>query len=206
MRSRAVSLPRLRCRATAAAPPPSCARARRVRRSSTNADIARALRSKSGDAASIRLARILTLADLSPCENIHPGERPGRPAGYDPLVAAQTTAPATFRPVGTLDAATALAPYSGPGTRVLPRICCGGPDSGAHRLCRAAGRALAQAAVDTFVRFPNTSSLSNGPELETPRSPRPALSRFRRRHAADSETADRRKAFRCSATPRAAAI
>jgi uncharacterized protein (DUF1800 family) len=155
------------------------------------------LRSKSGDAASIRLARILTLADLSPCENIHPGERPGRPAGYDPLVAAQTTAPATFRPVGTLDAATALAPYSGPwnprlAAHLLRRAGFGGAPVDVERLAALSP----QAAVDTFVRFPNTSSLSNGPELETPPIPPPGLYRgFAAGMPADSETADRRKAF-----------
>src|ERR1700688_3818448 len=169
MRSRATSLPRLRCRSTAIGPPPPRARARCSRKSSTSAAMAFALRSKSADRGSTRLASKVTPSDLSLCENIHPDGVNSAVPRYDAVVAASTTAPASYRPAGALDAARALEPYAGPWNRrlaahLLRRAGFGGSPADVDRLAAMSP----SAAVESLVRFPDASAEPAAPGLEVP--------------------------------------
>ncbi len=113
-------------------------------------------------------------------------------------MAASRTAPASYRPAGSLDAASALRPYAGPWNRRLA----------AHLLRRAGfGGAPAQidrfaalspaAAVDALIRFPDTSALPSGPALETLQTPTPELrQQIAAGAAADPADAESVKAFR----------
>ncbi|MEA2665959.1 MAG: hypothetical protein QOI11_2903, partial [Candidatus Eremiobacteraeota bacterium] len=88
-------------------------------------------------------------------------------------MAAQTTAPSSYRPAGTLDASTALLPYSGPWNRrlaahLLRRAGFGGAPADVDRLAALP----VGAAVESLVRFPDTSRLAGGPDLVTPPAPR----------------------------------
>jgi uncharacterized protein (DUF1800 family) len=83
-----------------------------------------------------------------------------------PITAAPTPAPASYRPPGSLDLATALEPYAGPwGTRQAAHLYRragfgGSPDDVAR-----ATRSGMQTAVDGFVHFANTSALAAQPQL-----------------------------------------
>jgi hypothetical protein len=107
------------------------------------------------------------------------------------------TEPATFRPAGTLDSATALAPYSGPWDRrhaahLLRRAGFGGSPADVERIAALSP----QAAVEGLVHFPDTRALAAGPDLEVPPIPPRGLYRgFAEGMAADPEVADQRKAF-----------
>jgi len=88
-----------------------------------------------------------------------------------PTVAA-TLSPAPYRPAGSLDLATALAPYSGPWNdrlagHLLRRAGFGGSPAD---VARAAGGSM-NAAVDALVRF-DASALPAGPELADERTSR----------------------------------
>ena len=87
-----------------------------------------------------------------------------------PISAAPTPAPASYRPPGALDLATALEPYAGPwGTRqaahLYRRAGFGGSPDDVARVA-AAGM---HASVDGFIRFANTSALPAQPELVSER-------------------------------------
>jgi uncharacterized protein (DUF1800 family) len=116
---------------------------------------------------------------------------------YDSIVAAQTTAPASFRPAGTLDASTALLPYAGPWNRrlaahLLRRAGFGGSPADVDRIASMPARD----AVDAFINFPGTGSLAARPALQDPLIPPRGLYRgFAQGMAADSGIADARKAF-----------
>jgi uncharacterized protein (DUF1800 family) len=107
------------------------------------------------------------------------------------------TAPATFRPAGTLDSATALAPYAGPWDRrlaahLLRRAGFGGSPADVERVAALSP----QAAVAGLVHFADTSSLAAAPSLEAPPIPPRGLYRgFAEGMAADPDTAEQRKAF-----------
>jgi uncharacterized protein (DUF1800 family) len=93
-------------------------------------------------------------------------------------VAAQTTASASYRPAGPLDASTALLPYAGPWNRrlaahLLRRAGFGGSPADVDRLAGMPARA----AVDSLIRFPDTSALPARPPLEDP--PMPLRGMFR---------------------------
>jgi len=116
---------------------------------------------------------------------------------YDCIVAAQTTATASYRPAGLLDASTALLPYAGPWNRrlaahLLRRAGFGGAPADVDRLTAMSARD----AVDSFINFANTSSLPGRPALMDPPVPPRGLYRgFQQGMAADSATVDARKAF-----------
>ncbi len=87
-------------------------------------------------------------------------------------MAAQTTAPAPYRPAGALDASTALLPYDGPWNRklaahLLRRAGFGGSPADIDRL---AAQPVG-AAVDSLIRFPDTGRLAGGPDLVPPPPP-----------------------------------
>ncbi|MBV9439621.1 MAG: DUF1800 domain-containing protein [Candidatus Eremiobacteraeota bacterium] len=93
-------------------------------------------------------------------------------------MAASTTAPVSYRPPGTLDAATALRPFAGSWTKrqaahLLRRAGFGGSPADVDRLA-AMGP---DAAVASLIRFPDTSSLPARPDLPALPVPpiRPAL-------------------------------
>jgi uncharacterized protein (DUF1800 family) len=80
--------------------------------------------------------------------------------------ALNASAPTSYRPAGTLDLANALAPYHGPWTvreaaHLLRRAGFGGSPADVARLTSGS----MNAAVDGFVRFPDTSALPTTPEL-----------------------------------------
>jgi uncharacterized protein (DUF1800 family) len=83
-----------------------------------------------------------------------------------PIAPAPTPAPASYRPPGSLDVATALDPYSGPwGTRQAAHLYRragfgGSPDD----VARAASAGV-HAAVESFVHFANTGALPAQPQL-----------------------------------------
>jgi uncharacterized protein (DUF1800 family) len=112
-------------------------------------------------------------------------------------VAAQTTAPISYRPAGALDASNALLPYSGPWSRrqaahLLRRAGFGGSPADVERLAAMSARD----AVDSLVRFADTSALPARPPLEDPPVPPRGLYRgFAQGMAADQMTVDARKAF-----------
>jgi uncharacterized protein (DUF1800 family) len=112
-------------------------------------------------------------------------------------VAASTTAPASYRPAGTLDASAALLPYAGPWNRrlaahLLRRAGFGGSPADIDRFASMSPRD----AVDALIRFPDTSALPARPALQDPPVPPPGLYRgFQAGMAADPATADARKAF-----------
>lgn len=116
-------------------------------------------------------------------------------------MAAQTTAPASYRPAGTLDASTALLPYSGPWNRrsaahLLRRAGFGGSPADIDRLAAM----NAGSAVASLVEFANTASLPAQPPLETPPVPPRGLFRGLMQvmapgMAADQATTDARRAF-----------
>ncbi len=90
-------------------------------------------------------------------------------------MAAPTTAPSPYRPAGALDASTALLPYRGPWNRrlaahLLRRAGFGGAPADVERL---AGMSPGDA-VESLLRFPDTSRLAGGPDLVAPPAPRPA--------------------------------
>ena len=120
-------------------------------------------------------------------------------------MAAQTTAPISYRPAGALDASTALAPYAGPWNRrlaahLLRRAGFGGSPADVDRFASMSPNA----AVDSLIRFPDTSQLAARPPLEDPPVPPRGLYRgFAAANAqgnpppmaADDATANARKAF-----------
>jgi uncharacterized protein (DUF1800 family) len=124
-------------------------------------------------------------------------------------VAAQTTAPISYRPAGTLDASSALQPYAGPWNRrlaahLLRRAGFGGSPADVDRFASMS----APAAVDALIRFPDTPALSAHPALEEPPVPPRGLYRamvqanaqgaapaMQPGMAPDNATADARKAF-----------
>ena len=112
-------------------------------------------------------------------------------------MAAQTNAPASYRPSGALDAATALLPYNGPWNRrlaahLLRRAGFGGSPADVERLAGMSPRA----AVASLVQFPDTGSLPAAPPLQTPQLPPRGLFRgVMTGMAADEQTAEARKAF-----------
>jgi uncharacterized protein (DUF1800 family) len=116
---------------------------------------------------------------------------------YDAIVAAQTTAPSSYRPAGTLDASTALLPYAGPWNRrlaahLLRRAGFGGSPDDVERYAAMSPRA----AVDALIRFPDTSALPARPPLEEP--PMPPRGIFRDMmmgQAGNDATVEARKAF-----------
>jgi uncharacterized protein (DUF1800 family) len=80
------------------------------------------------------------------------------------MSAALATEPASYRPTGTLDLATALAPYAGPWTvrqaaHLARRAGFGGAPADVARLTSAGMRV----AVDRYVRFADTSALPAAP-------------------------------------------
>jgi uncharacterized protein (DUF1800 family) len=104
-----------------------------------------------------------------------------------PTVAA-TPSPAQYRPAGSLDLATALAPYTGPWNarlagHLLRRAGFGGSPADVARLARGS----MNAAVDALVRF-DTASLPAGPELADERySPQDQLLLRQRQPGANSD-------------------
>jgi len=116
---------------------------------------------------------------------------------YDAIVAAQTTAPSSYRPTGTLDASTALLPYAGPWNRrlaahLLRRAGFGGSPDDIERFASMSSRA----AVDSLVRFPDTSSLPARPSLEDPPMPQRGMFRdLMAGQAPNDAVAEARKAF-----------
>jgi uncharacterized protein (DUF1800 family) len=87
-------------------------------------------------------------------------------------VAAQTTAPISYRPAGSLDPSGALQPYAGPWNRrlaahLLRRAGFGGSPADVDRLAAMSP----SAAVDSLVRFADTSALPARPPLEEPPVP-----------------------------------
>jgi uncharacterized protein (DUF1800 family) len=112
-------------------------------------------------------------------------------------VAAQTNAPTSYRPAGTLDASGALAPYAGPWSRrlaahLLRRAGFGGSPADVDRLAAMSPRD----AVDSLVRFTAAGPLPARPALEDPPVPPRGLYRgFAIGMAADDATAEARKAF-----------
>jgi uncharacterized protein (DUF1800 family) len=116
---------------------------------------------------------------------------------YHHIVAAQTTATASYRPAGSLDASTALSPYAGPWNRrlaahLLRRAGFGGAPADVDRVAAMNPRS----AVDSFINFPDTGSLPARPALQDPPVPPRGLYRgFMQGMAADSATTDARKAF-----------
>jgi uncharacterized protein (DUF1800 family) len=119
-------------------------------------------------------------------------------------VAAQTTAPISYRPAGALDAPAALLPYAGPWNRrlaahLLRRAGFGGSPADVDRFAAMSPAA----AVDALIRFPDTSSLPARPALEDPPVPPPGLLRGLRQNAqgaapamaADEMTTEARRAF-----------
>jgi hypothetical protein len=111
-------------------------------------------------------------------------------------VAASTTTPtSTYRPAGTLDAAGALRPYTGPwnhrlAAHLLRRAGFGGSPADVDRLAAMP----MQRAVDTLIRFPDTSSLPSAPQLALPQLPPPGF--FRRAlGSTDPVVVEQRKAF-----------
>jgi uncharacterized protein (DUF1800 family) len=116
---------------------------------------------------------------------------------YHRIVAAQTTATASYRPAGSLDISTALLPYAGPWNRrlaahLLRRAGFGGSPADVDRIASMSARD----AVDAFVNFPGTGSLPARPPLEDPLVPPRGLYRgMLQGMAADSGTVDARKAF-----------
>ena len=113
-------------------------------------------------------------------------------------MAARTTPPASYRPAGTLDAASALRPYAGPWNRrlaahLLRRAGFGGSPDEIERFARMSP----DAAVDALVRFADTSALPAGPALEPPQRPSPELrAAIAHGGAAAAADADAVKAFR----------
>ncbi len=116
---------------------------------------------------------------------------------YHRIVAAQTTATASYRPAGLLDASTALQPYAGPWNRrlaahLLRRAGFGGSPADVERIASMSARD----AVDSFINFATKSSLAARPALEDPPVPPRGLYRgFMQGMAADNATVDARKAF-----------
>jgi uncharacterized protein (DUF1800 family) len=112
-------------------------------------------------------------------------------------VAAQTTAPISYRPAGPLDASSALSPYAGPWNRrqaahLLRRAGFGGSPADVERFAAISARD----AVDSLVRFADTSALPARPALVDPPVPPRGLYRgFAQGMAADQMTVDARKAF-----------
>jgi uncharacterized protein (DUF1800 family) len=112
-------------------------------------------------------------------------------------VAAQTTASASYRPAGSLDASTALLPYAGPWNRrvaahLLRRAGFGGAPADVDRL---AGMSV-RSAIDSFITFADTASLPARPALTDPPIPPRGLYRGMMMGVApDSGTVDARKAF-----------
>ncbi len=112
-------------------------------------------------------------------------------------MAAPTTEPATYRPAGALDIATALDPYTGPWNRrlaahLLRRAGFGGSP---EDVARVASMAM-PAAVESFIHFPSTRSLAAQPQLEAPAiPPRGLYAGFLQGMAADPDVAEQRKAF-----------
>jgi uncharacterized protein (DUF1800 family) len=112
-------------------------------------------------------------------------------------VAAQTNAPISYRPAGTLDASGALAPYAGPWNRrlaahLLRRAGFGGSPADVDRFAAMSPRD----AVDSLVRFSDAGPLPARPALEDPPVPPRGLYRgFLAGMAADDATAEARKAF-----------
>ena len=145
----------------------------------------------------MRVARRLTSHDLSPCENIHPRACKRWGLRYHRIVAAQANAPASYRPAGSLDASSALQPYAGPWNRrlaahLLRRAGFGGAPADVDRIAAMSARD----AVDSFINFGNTGSLTARPALQDPPVPPRGLYRgLMTGMAADSGTVDARKAF-----------
>jgi uncharacterized protein (DUF1800 family) len=112
-------------------------------------------------------------------------------------VAAQTTAPTSYRPAGTLDASRALLPYAGPWNRrlaahLLRRAGFGGSPADVDRFAAMPP----QQAVDALIQFPDTRSLAARPALEDPPVPPRGLYRgLMQGMAADDATTNARKAF-----------
>ncbi|MEA2688917.1 MAG: hypothetical protein QOD51_1524, partial [Candidatus Eremiobacteraeota bacterium] len=124
-------------------------------------------------------------------------------------MAAQTTAPISYRPAGTLDASSALQPYAGPWNRrlaahLLRRAGFGGSPADVDRFASMS----APAAVDALIRFPDTPALPAHPALDEPPFPPRGLYRalvqanaqgaapaMQPGMAPDNATADARKAF-----------
>ncbi len=112
-------------------------------------------------------------------------------------MAASTTAPTSYRPAGTLEASTALLPYAGPWNRrvaahLLRRAGFGGSPAEVDRFASMSARE----AVDSLIRFTDTSALPARPPLEDPPVPPAGLRRFQAAGmAADPAMAETRKAF-----------
>ena len=108
-----------------------------------------------------------------------------------------TSAPASYRPAGTLDSSTALLPYAGPWNRrlaahLLRRAGFGGSPADVDRFASMSP----QSAVDALIRFPDTGSLVARPVLQDP--PVPPVGMYRGLQggmAADPAMADTRRAF-----------
>ena len=114
-------------------------------------------------------------------------------------MATSTTAPASYRPPGTLDASTALTPYAGPWNRrlaahLLRRAGFGGSPADVDRFAAMSPGA----AVDALIRFPDTGMLQARPPLQDP-PVRPFDLRGAQQAqpgmAADPAMAETRKAF-----------
>ncbi|HEY0393680.1 MAG TPA: DUF1800 domain-containing protein [Candidatus Elarobacter sp.] len=120
-------------------------------------------------------------------------------------MAAQTTAPISYRPAGALDASSALLPYAGPWNRrlaahLLRRAGFGGSPADVDRFAAMSPRD----AVDALIRFPDTAALPASPALEDPPAPPRGLfggmmpgnaQNAAPGMAADPSAADARKAF-----------
>ncbi|HYZ16505.1 MAG TPA: DUF1800 family protein, partial [Candidatus Acidoferrum sp.] len=113
-------------------------------------------------------------------------------------MAASTTTPnASYRPAGTLDVSSALQPYTGPWNHRLAahlarRAGFGGSPSDVERLAAV----TMNAAVDGFIRFPDTSSLPPPPQLELPPYLQPGRrARLLQKQAAATLTPEQRTAF-----------
>ncbi len=110
-------------------------------------------------------------------------------------MAAQTTTPSSYRPAGTLDASSALLPYAGPWNRRLAahlarRAGFGGSPADVDRL---AGLSAGDA-VESFLRFADTSRLAGGPDLVNP--PAPGQRRQMRAMLGDNPTPEQLKEVR----------
>jgi uncharacterized protein (DUF1800 family) len=87
-----------------------------------------------------------------------------------PVTAAPTPPPASYRPAGTLDLATALEPYAGPwGTRQAAHLYRRAGFGGSPDDVLRATNAGMHAAVDGFIRFANAGALPAQPQLVTER-------------------------------------
>ena len=112
-------------------------------------------------------------------------------------MAAPTTTPAPYRPAGALDTVTALRPYNGPwnprlAAHLLRRAGFGGSPADVARIAST----TMNGAVDSLVRFPDTSALPPNPPLQAPQMPpRGLFAKLAPGMPVDETSANARKAF-----------